>query len=164
MNTHQAVHLGNNLEVVRDGIANVQGAIVAALLRNGQQLVDFLLADAHLGGHFRQAAVRLVARLVDDADVEEVLLRGKQLAAKGPELLGGEAQDSEARLVRQRRRRVPRLDLLAEDDGEAVGPGGSLAHDGEDLGGERVEDFGGKGTGVVEEDLEGVSCARDGRR
>lgn len=65
--------------------------------------------------------------------------------------------------MRQCRRGVPWLHLLAKDDGEAVGPDGVVADDWENLRGEGFEDFCREGTGVVEVDLKGVSCMRDRR-
>lgn len=58
---------------------------------------------------------------------------------------------------------MPWLHLLAEDNGEAVGPGGILANGRPDLSCQVVEDFGGEGAAVVEVELKGVGCARDGR-
>lgn len=65
--------------------------------------------------------------------------------------------------MHQRRRGVPWLHLLAEDDGETVGPDGVLADDWENLRGEVFENLCREGTAVVEVELKGVSCARDRR-
>ena len=56
---------------------------------------------------------------------------------------------------------MPGLDLLAEDDGQAGGPGRVGADDGRDGGGEGAEELGGEGADVVEVDLEGVRGGRD---
>lgn len=163
MDAHQAVHLGDKLYVVGHGIACVQRSVLADLVRNGQQLVDFILTNTNLGGDFSQATVGLITGFSNDTDVVEFGLHCEELATESPELLGSQTQHREPGLMHQRRRWVPWLHLLAEDDGEAIGPDGILANDWENLGCERLENLRREGAAVVEEELKGVSCARDRR-
>lgn len=133
MDPHQSVHLGNNLQVVGDLVPAVQRPIFSGLVGNLEQPVDLGLVDADLASNRCQPLIRGVSRLADHVGVEKVLLLLEQLAAKGPELVRGEPQHREPRFVHQRRRGVPRLDLLAEDEGQVGGPGLVVADGGDDV-------------------------------
>lgn len=71
VDAYQAIHLGDDLQVIGHGIALVQRSVFSNFLRNGQQLVDLILTDANLCGDLGQATVSLVPSLVDDTDVVE---------------------------------------------------------------------------------------------
>lgn len=57
---------------------------------------------------------------------------------------------------------MPWLDLLAKDDGEVGGPVGVGFDGGDDGGGEGGEELGGEGAAIIEIELEGVGCWRNG--
>lgn len=142
MNTDQAGHLDGNLQVVGDGVARVQAAVRAGLVRDLEPLVHLVGAQAGaVGREPGQPLVGGVARLVDDAHVKVGLLFVEERLAEGPELGGVQLHDGEGGLVHEGGRGVPGLDLLAEDDLQLAGelrvpsdPGGDRSH-------ERVEDF-----------------------
>ena len=160
----EAVHLGEQLEVVGHLVADVEGAVLGGPVGDLEEGVDLGLVEADaLGGELGEAPVRLVAGLVDDVDVEKVLLGVEEGGAVLPALGRVEAQDGQGRLVQQRGARVPGLDLLAEDDGEERGPRGVGAHEGEDVARERQELLGGEGAAVVDVELERVRRVRDRR-
>lgn len=87
MNTSQAVGLGQKLDVIRHTVATVLATVRAGLVGDLEKAVDLLLIDAHTSSQLRQSGVRLVAGLVDDADVEVIVLLVEECFAELPELV-----------------------------------------------------------------------------
>lgn len=85
MHADQPIHLHHHLDIRRDAVPRIQTPILARRLANRQLLVHRLLIDADLGRQLREPPVRLVARLVDDADVEVLLLVREERRAVGVE-------------------------------------------------------------------------------
>ena len=142
MHTHQPRRLDQQLQIIRDAVPNVQAAVVRRRLGDLQQLDVLGLADARAAGRqLGQPRIRLVAALVDDVDVKVVLLRREESRAEVPELARRQLQHRHARLVHQRRRRVPRLDLLPEDDLHLLREGRVRADLGRDVCHERLEEL-----------------------
>ena len=122
MHAHEPGSLDDPLEVIGDPIPGVEAAIGSSILGDFQQLVHLVGADARaLRRELGQPLVGHVAGLVDDAHVVVRVLDVEEGLAEVPELGRRELQHGQRRLVHQRRRRVPRLDLLAEDDLHLVG-------------------------------------------
>ncbi|CRK30733.1 hypothetical protein BN1723_014419, partial [Verticillium longisporum] len=157
VDARQPRHLDGELEVDRHGIARVQRPVLRRRVRDGQQAEHVVLVDAgRRARQLREAAVGRVARLADDADVKVVLLRREEGGAEVEEARRRQAQHGEGRLVRQRRRRVPRLHLVPEDDLQAARPGRVLPHGRRHRPEERLVELGREGADVVEVDLERV--------
>jgi len=117
----QAVGLGHKLDVVCDLVAAVQAAVLTRLVRDLQKAIDLLLVDAHAAGKLRQSGVRVVARFIHDVDIEVLVLLVEECLAELPELVRVGLQDCNTCFVNKRRGRVPRLDLLAEDELDVLG-------------------------------------------
>lgn len=130
MHAHQPRNLNQDLEVISDLIPNIQAAIRRWLVRDLEEVVDRRLVHTNGGSELGEPAVGLVARLGDDVDVEVGLLVLEEGVAEGPVLGGGDVQHGEGGLVREGRRGVPGLDLLAQDELHAAGPFRVRAHEG----------------------------------
>ncbi len=103
---------------------------------------DLLLRQPH------QPPVRLIAPLAHHAPVEELRLPLKQRGGVVPEARRCEAQDREGGFVAEGGRRVPGLDLRAEDHAQLVGV--SLPDEAGDARVQGAEQFAGEGARVVE--------------
>ena len=108
-------YFDQQFEISRDLVPNVQTPVLCRLIVHRQQIQQLLLIHAHSACQLSQSPVRLIAVFMDDADVKVFLLLVEQRRAKGVELLRCELQYTQPCFVRQGRRGVPWLDLLAED-------------------------------------------------
>lgn len=82
MHAHEAIRLNHQLNIIRNPVPRIQGAVRARLIRDDQQLVDGLLVDADSGRELGESRIRRVARLVDDVDVKVRRLLLEQLPAE----------------------------------------------------------------------------------
>lgn len=166
MDTCESVGLDHQLDVVGNLVSDVQTTVVVRLVRNQQQVQNgFLVHPVHRARQLGQSPVGVVAYLVDDVDVKVVGLLLEELLRERPERFGSRLQYGGAGFVHERRRWVPRLDLLSEYDPNSwVCILGS--NDGDDLVVERLEDLCGERADVVQVDLDcvfGFNTVRSGR-
>lgn len=120
MHALQSVLLRLQLYKIRDPVSCIQTAVLIGLVTNFQQIVHLLLVDSHASSDLREPFVCVVARLVDDVCVKEVLLLFKEFLAEVVELVRLHLEHGKAGFVHECRGRVPGLDLLAEDCDNAV--------------------------------------------
>lgn len=71
MNTLHAIHLDQDLQLIRNTIPGVQRSILSRLVRDVQELVHLLLIDTDFTSDLSETLVCLVAGFVDDVDVVE---------------------------------------------------------------------------------------------
>jgi hypothetical protein len=147
MDADEPIRLNLHLDIVRNAIPNIQTPVLRRPITDLQQRIHVLLAHAHAARYLAQSPIRRIPRLIHNIDVEELLLPPKQLLAELPELVRLHALHRIPGLVHQRRRRMPRLDLLAEYEDEVrrleqLGLQGRVV--------ERVEELGAEGAHVVE--------------
>lgn len=93
MDTNQPIHLNLRLHIRRNPIPNVQRPILSRLITNLQQPIHLLLTHTHTPRNLRKPLIRIIARLVHDVRIEEVLLLREERRTEGIEVRGAEFED-----------------------------------------------------------------------
>lgn len=116
MNARQPISFDHVLDIVCDLVADVQRSILTWLVTDHQQIIELLLIDTvYTAGKFRKSLIGVVPAFVHNVDVEIIVLRLKQLLTELPKLFGSELQHCCSGLVYEGATRMPRLDLLSQD-------------------------------------------------
>lgn len=149
MHANQTTSLDKQLEIIRHLVTRVQAPIRTRLVRNLQLTIDLVLIQAYTSSKLGESLVSLVSSLIDNVDIKVLGLLVKQGGGEGPELRGVSPEHRDGGFVDQSRRRVPGLDLLAEDDLEVVGV--LLLDDGSDVVVEGVKLLLAEGTDIVKD-------------
>lgn len=91
VNTEKSVDFGDQLHVVCDGVACVEGAVLARLGGDGEEVVDGFLVQVRDGvrGELGEAAVGLVAGFVHEGDIKVGFLVGEKGGGELVEFGGG---------------------------------------------------------------------------
>lgn len=135
-------NLNHLFDIIGNLISSVERAVRARFVADGQQIHELLLIDANLASNVGKSGIRLVARFPNHILVKEVCLLLKQGGTEFPELPRREFEDCSTSLVGQGRRRMPRLNLLAEYNPQLAGV--FRLDERPDTGIERVEQLGGE--------------------
>ena len=111
-----STYLHHKLNIIGDLIPNVHASIFVRLIRHFQQAVDLLLVQAGAGSQLRESLIGLVPRFMDDVDIKKIGLFVEQRLAEIPKLVGIGLQHRRSGLVHESGRRMPGLNMLAEDE------------------------------------------------
>jgi hypothetical protein len=148
MDTDETIHLGHHLNIIRNLIPRV---MIPTLLDLDQLQKRPLLHPNTLLRQRGQPAVGLVARLGRRRLVVVLGLMREERGREVPEAVRRQLEHGQRGLVHERRRRVPRLDLLAQQHVRPVRVRRAEGRRRQHLVVQRVEHLGAEGADVVED-------------
>ncbi len=114
-------YLHQNFQICRYTIPNIQTPILAWLIRNLQHPIHLPLVHTNTSRKLHQPFVGLVSPLVYNIYIEIIILVFKQFLTEFPKSVWRKLQYRNASFMYKGRRRMPRLDLLAEDQLDVIG-------------------------------------------